>query len=417
MTNASLSLTIARRYLFAKKSQNIINIISMISSIGILVGTAALLIVLSVFNGLNVFVGSLFGSFDPELKIEPLEGKVFDADSTFVANIMEVEGVDAASRILCDNALLSYQKRQMPAMIMGVDTVFERVTQIDSIMHDGVFLVGRGEYDRCVMGAILADQLGVRATSFTSEITIYTPKRTGKINLSMPEKSFVQESALVCGSFAVKQVDYDSNYAIVSLAQARDLFCYEGDEVSAIGIRLSEGADVDKVKDRLKAIVGETLAVNDKWEQHKSFFKMMQVEKLMAFLILTFIIVIAAFNIIGSLSMLIFEKKESISILKSIGASKEMVTRVFLFEGWLVSLGGVVIGLILGICLVMLQEHFGLVGFANSEDYIISAYPVQLRWTDVLAVFVTVTAVGILAAYYPVKSIVGRYYGAVTSEE
>jgi len=417
MTNASLSLTIARRYLFAKKSQNIINIISMISSIGILVGTAALLIVLSVFNGLNVFVGSLFGSFDPDLKIEPHEGKVFDADSTFFAEILAVDGVQAASRILCDNALLSYQKHQMPAMIMGVDTSFAQVTDIDSIMHDGVFLIGKGEYERCVLGAILAEQLGVRATSFTSEVTIYTPKRTGKINISMPEKSFVQESALVCGSFAVKQVDYDSNYALVSLDQARSLFCYNANEVSAIGIRISPDVNADKVKARLQAVVGNDIDVNDKWEQHKSFFKMMQVEKFMAFLILTFIIVIAAFNIIGSLSMLIFEKKESISILKSMGASKQMVTKIFLFEGWLVSLGGVIIGLLLGIALVLLQEHFGIVGFANSEDYIISAYPVQLRMTDALIVFLTVAAVGILAAYYPVKSIVGRYYGAVASEE
>lgn len=416
MTDARLSLTIAKRYLFAKKSQNIINIISMISSLGILVGTAALLIVLSVFNGLNTFVGSLFGSFDPELKIEPHEGKVFDADSTYMANIMAVEGVEAASRMLCDNALLSYQKRQMPAMVMGVDTAFEHVTDIDTIMQNGAYLVGRGEYDRCVLGAILADQLGVRATSFTSQISIYTPKRTGKINIAMPEKSFVQEVAFVCGAFAVKQVDYDSNYAIVSLDQARTLFCYEGDEVSAIGIRLAQGADVGKVKKRLQQIVGDGIDVNDKWEQHKSFFKMMQVEKFMAFLILTFIIVIAAFNIIGSLSMLIFEKKESISILKSMGASKGMVTRVFLFEGWLVSLGGVVVGLLLGIALVLIQQHFGIVGFANSEDYIIKAYPVELRTTDVLLVFLTVTAVGILAAYYPVKSIVGRYYGAVASE-
>lgn len=410
MTTNSLPLVIAKRYLFAKKSQNVINIISMVSSLGIMVGTAALLIVLSVFNGLNVFVGSLFGSFDPDLKIEPNEGKVFVADSTYVASLLNIDGVEAASCMLCDNALLSYQKRQMPAMIMGVDTAFEHVTNIDSIMLDGRYSINHPDINFCILGAILADQLGARSVSFASKLTMYTPKRTGKINMATPEKSFVQEDANVCGSFAVQQVDYDSNYAIISLEQARSLFCYNDNEVSAIGVKVRSGYNVNDVKHQIEQIVGNTLVVNDKWEQHKSFFKMMQVEKLMAFLILTFIIVIAAFNIIGSLSMLIFEKKESIGILKSMGANKQLVTKIFLFEGWLVSMGGVIIGLAIGIVLVLLQEKFGIVGFAGSENYIINAYPVELRWGDVLVVFFTVAAVGVLAAWYPVKSIVGRYY-------
>ncbi|MCQ2203081.1 MAG: FtsX-like permease family protein [Bacteroidales bacterium] len=412
----TLPFVIAKRYLLAKKSQNIINVISMISSLGIMVGTAALLIVLSVFNGLNVFVGSLFGSFDPDLKVEPLSGKVFEADSAYVKLITDIEGVDNATCILCDNALLSYQKRQMPAMVMGVDSLFKKVIAIDDIVFDGKYSVGMYGLDFCMLGAILADQLGAHSTAYASKMTIYTPKRTGKINMAMPEKSFVQEEATVCGSFAVQQVDYDSNYAIISIEQARDLFCYSANEVSAIGIRVAEGYDIDKVKEKIKGVLGENVAVNDKWEQHKSFFKMMQVEKFMAFLILTFIIIIAAFNIIGSLSMLIFEKKESISVLKSMGASRQLITRIFLFEGWLVSLGGVVIGLILGIILVLIQQHFGIIGFANSEDYIISAYPVQFQWLDALIVFVTVSIVGILAACYPVHSIVGRYYSQMLSD-
>ncbi len=414
---SSLALVIAKRYLFAKKSQNIINIISMISSIGILVGTAALLIVLSVFNGLNLFVGSLFGAFDPELKIEPAQGKVFEADSVFVQEIIDLDEVKAASCILSVNALLAYQKRQMPAMVMGVDSAFQLVTDIDSIIYEGRYLIDSEQFDYCMPGAILADQLGARSTSVASRITLYTPRRTGKINMAMPEKSFVQEEASICGAFAVKQVDYDSNYALVSIEQARRLFCYDGDEVSAIGLRLKEGTDVDALKEKIMLIAdGRNLVVNDRFEQHKSFFRMMQVEKFMAFLILTFIIVIAAFNIIGSLSMLIFEKKESIGILKSMGASQSLVTRIFLFEGWLVSLGGVVLGIILGIILVLVQEHFGIIGFANSEDYIISAYPVELRIGDVFLVFVTVSIVGILAAWYPVKAIVGRYYNQSSEE-
>lgn len=410
MTTNSLPFTIAKRYLFAKKSQNIINIISMVSSLGIMVGTAALLIVLSVFNGLNIFVGSLFGSFDPDLKIEPRTGKVFIADSVYIATLQQIDGIEATSCMLADNALLSYQKRQMPAIVLGVDTAFEQITCIDSIMSEGKYSVNYPDINFCLLGAILADKLGVRSTSFASKLIIYTPKRIGKINMASPEKSFIQEDATVCGAFAVQQVDYDSNYAIVSLQQARSLFCYDNNEVSAIGLKVKDGYNIADVKKAVESIVSTDLEVNDKWEQHKSFFKMMQVEKLMAYLILTFIIVIASFNIIGSLSMLIFEKKESINILKSMGANRQLVTKIFLFEGWLVSLGGVVVGLFIGIILVLLQEKFGFVGFAGSEEYIINAYPVELRWTDAAIVLITVATVGVVAAWYPVKTIVKKYY-------
>lgn len=406
----NLPFEIARRYLFAKKSQNIINVISMISSLGVMVGTMALLIVLSVFNGLNSFVGSLFGSFDPDLKLEAVEGKVFVADSAYIADIAAVEGVANVSATLTDNALLRYQKRQMPAMVMGVDDNYHLVSDIDSIVVAGRYSIGVGSFDQCFVGALLAERLGVSLTSFANHVTLYSPKRTGKINISMPERSFVQISANVCGTFAVKQVDYDENYAIVSLRQARQLFCYDGDEVSALCVDVQKGYDVDDVAERIKEIVGDGIDVKDKWMQHESFFKMIEVEKLMAFLILTFIIVIATFNIIGSLSMLIFEKKDSIFILKSMGASKSMVIRVFLFEGWLVSLGGIVVGLILGIILVLLQQTFGFIGFGGSEAYIISAYPVELQMMDVVMVLVTVAIVGALAAWYPVRHIVGKYY-------
>lgn len=405
MTN--LPLLIARRYLLAKKSQNIINIISMISAAGVLVGTAALLIVLSVFNGLNAFVGSLFGSFDADLRIEPAEGKAFVADSIFVAQIRQCEGVEAASIILSDNALVKYNNRQMPAMIMGVDTCFAAVTEIDSIMFEGRFIDNE---NRCVVGALLAEQLGVRSSAFNPQLTLYAPKRLGKINMSMPERSFVQLNASVSGTFAVMQVDYDGTYVLTSLALARELFCYSDSDASAIEIRVDKNFSTERVRSNLMKIIDNQLVIKDRFEQHASFFKMMEVEKLMAYLILTFILAIAAFNIIGSLSMLIFEKRESIFILKSMGADRKLVTRIFLYEGWLVSIGGAVLGLILGIALVMVQQHFGIIGFGNSDAYIIEAYPVELQAIDVLLVFITVVIVGGLAAWYPVKSIVGRYY-------
>ncbi len=403
-----LPLVIAFRYLFAKKSQNVINIISMISALGIMVGTAAMLIVLSVFNGLHGFVGSLFGSFDPDLKVEAVEGKVFEADSLFIAQLREVEGVRAVSAVLADNALLKSGKRQMPAMILGVDGDYHLATSIDSILVEGRFF-DEGSA-ACIPGQILASQIGVSSTQFAPQVTFYAPKRTGKINMAMPEQSFVQQTVGVSGVFMVQQVEYDESYVLTDISVARDLFCYSDNEVSALAVRVADGFEVDDVRSSLEQRVGDGLTVHDKWQQHESFFKMMQVEKLMAYLILTFIIVIAAFNVIGSLSMLIYEKRESIFILKSMGASRSLVTRVFLFEGWLVSVSGVVIGLVLGIALVLAQEHFGIVGFGDPDAYIISAYPVALEAVDVVIVFATVMTVAVLAACYPVYSIVGKYY-------
>lgn len=401
----NLELDIARRYLFAKKSQNVINIISAISAMGVMVATAALIIVLSVFNGLNGLVQSLFGAFDPDIKIEAARGKTFMADSTLMARIGGAEGVEAYSVVVADNALVKYAKRQTPAVVMGVDGNYAAVTDIDSIMLEGTFRPGH-----CVLGVALSDQLGVASTSFVPTVSIFAPRRVGKINMQNPERSFVERLSKISGTFMVKQIEYDGQYAIVGLKTARELFCYDGDEATAVCVRAKEGAKVKELRDRLQMELGEGLTVKDKWMQHESFFKMMEVEKLMSFFILLFIVLIAAFNIIGSLSMLIFEKKESISVLRSMGADEGTATRIFLYEGWLVSIGGALLGLMLGVALVLAQERWGLVSFGNADDYIISAYPVELLWTDVAMVFVAVIALAALAAYYPVKAIVGKYY-------
>ena len=401
----SIEFDIARRYLFAKKSQNVINIISIISAMGVMVATAALIIVLSVFNGLNGLVQSLFGSFDPDLKIEASRGKTFAADSLLRTRIGGTEGVAAFSVVVADNALIKYSKRQTPAVVMGVDEAYGLVTDIDSIMLEGSFRPGH-----CVLGVALADQLGVASTSFVPTVSVFAPRRVGKINMQNPEKSFVERLTKISGIFMVKQVEYDSQYALVGLKTARELFCYYGDEATSVCVRVAEGHDAKEVGSRLQKSLGEGLTVKDKWQQHESFFKMMEVEKLMSFFILLFIVLIAAFNIIGSLSMLIFEKKESISVLRSMGADESTVTRIFLYEGWLVSIGGALLGLVLGVALVMAQERWGIVSFGNSADYIISAYPVELQWGDVAMVFVAVIALAALAAYYPVKTIVSKYY-------
>lgn len=408
-----ISLRIAWRYLFAKKSQNIINVISWISLLGVLVGSSAILIVLSVFNGLHSFIGSLFSSFDPDLKIEAVEGKTFEANDSILTIIRETEGVEAASCFLIDNALLRYDERQMPALIMGIDKHFSSVTNIDSIIISGSFPSSEDYYNldnSCSLGYILAQQLGTNPMAFSNQLVIYAPKRTGNINMGNPEKSFIKQVSTVSSTFAVQQADYDSQYALIGLSQARDLFCYSGNEVSGIGIKTASNINTDNIQQLLKKRLGSTLDVKNRWEQHSQFFRMMEVEKFMAFLILLFILAIAAFNIIGTLSMLIYEKKESIYILKAMGASKKTVTRVFLFEGLLVSIGGALIGLLLGIILVLIQQNFGIINFRDSASYIIDAYPVELALSDVIIVFIAVVIVGYLAAWYPVNTIVHKYY-------
>lgn len=407
MSRNALPLLIARRYLFAHKSQNAINVISAISALGVMVATAAIVIVLSVFNGLNGLVTRLFGSFDPDLRIEAAEGKSFVVDSLVVAAVDGCRGVAAWSEVVEDNALVRYGKRQMPATVMGVGANYDDVTSIDSIVVEGAFRPGQ-----CLLGEVLASRLSVSSLSFVPNVVFYAPKRRGRVSMSRPERSFVERVERVGGVFSVQQVDYDASRVLASIETARALFDYPDTVATSFSARVAAGADAARVADELRGRLPDGLVVKDKWMQHESFFKMMEVEKLMAFAILLFIALIAAFNIIGSMSMLIFEKKESIAVLRSMGADGAMVTRVFLFEGWLLSVGGAVLGLLLGVGLTLAQERWGVVGFGGDESYIIDSYPVELWWSDVAAVFVSVAALAALAAWYPVKAIVRRYYSA-----
>lgn len=398
-------LLISRRYLFAHKSQNAINVISAISALGVLVATAAIVIVLSVFNGLNGLVSHLFGNFDPDVKIEAAEGKSFALDSAIVTALNSDPYVAAWAEVVQDNALVRYGKRQVPATVMGVAGNYNSVTSIDSIIVEGAFRPGE-----CLIGAVLADQLGVSSSAFVPSVVFYAPKRYGKINIANPQNSFSERVEKVGGTFMVQQVDYDANYILADLTLARDLLGYADDEVTSISLRLADGATPSSAVKSLSAKLGDDLVVKDKWMQHESFFKMMEVEKLMAFAILLFIALIAAFNIIGSMSMLIFEKQDSIETLRAMGADRSFITRIFLFEGWMLSVGGALLGLLTGILMVLAQERWGIVGFGGDESYIIDAYPVQLNWLDVALVFVAVTLIAGLSAWYPVRAIVGRYF-------
>ncbi|PRZ01749.1 lipoprotein-releasing system permease protein [Marinilabilia salmonicolor] len=404
-----LALHIALRYLFAKKSQNVINVISMISVTGVLVGSLALIVVLAVFNGLHGLIGSLYGSFDPELKISPDQGKVFYLDSIPYQQIVQMEEVSAVSQVLESQALLRSGSRQVPAMIMGVDDNFAEVSGIDSIIIEGEYKLQEGMQNFGVIGYVLADQLGLRL-NFVKPLVMYVPRRTGQINLMRPDLSFRKEYIHPSGMFAVQQLDYDSRYLIVNIGQARSLFEYSDGVVSSLGISLKQGVDADDLKRRLEELLGAGFLVQDQHEQHATFYKLMRVEKLMAYLILLFILVIALFNVIGTLSLLIFEKRESIGTLRSMGAGRTLINRVFLIEGWLISLAGVTAGVLLGALLVWIQQQYGLLRFGGGGTFVVDAYPVALQWTDMVLVYVSVSAIGFLAAWYPVRVIVRRYY-------
>ncbi|MFT3737235.1 MAG: FtsX-like permease family protein [Breznakibacter sp.] len=412
----SLPTHIALRYLFAKKSQNIINVISMISVLGIMTGTLALLVVLSVFNGLHGLIGKLYGSFDPELKIEAVEGKVFSTDSIPYRQLLDNNAILSISEVVTDQALIRYGRRQMPCLVMGVDANFSKVCNIDSIMVEGAFSLGNQHADFGVLGFILSEQMSV-SLNFVSPLGIYVPRRNAPINLLNPESGFNSDYVMPAGIFAVKQMEYDSQYMIIGIDKARKLLEYDATKVSYLAVALKNGQSVNKTAASIQKLIGPNFTVKNKEMQHEAFYKMMKVEKLMAFLILSFIMVIAAFNVIGTLSMLIYEKKESIFTLKSMGASQRMVTRIFLIEGWMISLTGVVVGLLLGSLLIVVQQQFGIIKFQGGSSFVVDAYPIILNLGDILLVFATVSAIGLIAAWYPVKVIVRKYYHASKDEQ
>lgn len=393
---------IARRYLFSKKSHNAINIISMVSVSGVVVATIALVCALSVYNGFNDLVSTLFSNFDPELKITPRTGKVFDPSTPQMQQVKALPGVASVSEVLQDNALVRYRDRQVVATVKGVDERFGQLVSIDSVLIDGRFALREDVVDYATLGVGLASALGVNA-GFVSPLELYAPKRDEKVNLSNPASSFQVEYAYTGGVFCINQQVYDENYMLVPLALARSLFRY-GKEVSALEMKLLPGADLSDVKKDIQQLLGSGFRVEDRHEQQQASFKMMQVEKWMTFLILCFILAIALFNVVGSLSMLMIEKQEDVRTLRNMGAGDSLIRRIFLFEGWMISGFGALIGIVVGVALCLLQQELGLIKLGQTAGaFIIDAYPVRVEIGDILTVFLTVLFIGFLAAWYPVR--------------
>ncbi len=399
------ALYIARRYLFARKNRNAINIISGISMLGVGVGAMALVVILSVFNGFDEVVKSLFNSFDPDIKISAVRGKVFTPDQR-MERVKELPGVLYLSEILEENALLKYGERQHIATIKGADESFIHVTGIDSMIYDGDMLLKDANRSYAVIGQGVAYNLQV-GLNFINPLFVYMPKRIGNINLANPDDAFRRDYLFPSGIFAIEQ-DYDSRYVIVPIDFMRKLLDYT-DEVSYIEVKLNPDFDLKNVQKKINELLGEDFLVQNRAQQNELFYRVMKSEKYAIFLILTFILIIASFNIIGSLSMLIIDKKNDIRSLRNMGASQQLISRIFLMEGWLISIVGSLIGITLGTLISWLQDRFELLKLSGSGTFVIDAYPVKLQLTDVLLVWITVLLIGFLAARYPVRQISKKY--------
>ena len=394
---------IARRYLFSKKSHNAINVISTISVCGVALATLALVCTLSVFNGFQDLVETFFTAFDPQLKITAVRGKVFDGQDKRVLQLKKLPEVAVYSESLEDNVMVQYQGRQAMAVIKGVEDNFDQLTPIDSILFGrGDLLLHDEVVDYAIPGIQLLSTLG-SGIRFLDPLEIYAPRRGAKVNMANPSTGFVTGNLFSSGLvFAVNQEKYDASYILTSMNFARKLFQYTT-EVSAINLKLKDGADTDAVKKHIQTLLGDDFRVQDRYEQQADTFRIMEIEKLISYLFLTFILMIACFNVIGSLSMLIIDKRDDVVTLRNLGASDRQIVRIFLFEGRMISLFGALAGVIFGLLLCWLQQEYGLFSLGDSGSFVVDAYPVSVHASDVIIVFVTVLLVGFLSVWYPVR--------------
>ncbi|MDD4158945.1 MAG: FtsX-like permease family protein [Proteiniphilum sp.] len=400
----SLSFFIARRYLFSKKSHNAINVISAISVCGIAIATMAMVTVLSVFNGFGGIVEGLFSAFDPHLKITVREGKVFSYDTPAFAEALRLPGIQTVSESLEENALFKFEEQQVPVRVKGVSEEFRLMTDMERLMVDGTFRLQEDVVNYVTLGAGVAVTLGARP-GLVRPVEIYAPRRDVQVNLANPSAAFTTAYAQIGGVFTLNQPEVDEQMAIIPIGLARELFSYQN-EVTSLDINLTADASVKKVKREMQRLLGDDFLVEDRYEQQRESYRMLQIEKWVTFLILAFILLIAVFNVVGSLSMLIVEKRADIRSLQHMGASNRLVARIFLYEGWLITFIGIVTGMVAGLLLCLLQQHFGLLRLGNTPGaYIIDAYPVIVKCTDLLVVFVVVSLIGLLTVLYPVNNL------------
>lgn len=393
----NFSLLVAWRYLFAKRSTNAINIITGISVFGISVGTAALLLILSVFNGFEDLLTGLFGHFNPEVKVTPAKGKTFAPDSLTLSRLRALPGVLLVSETLEEIAFFEYEGSQDFGVLKGVDDLFARVNDIDSTIREGEYLLKAEDRNCAVLGAGVRNKLSVNIENVLSAMTVYMPtdEPTGIL-----DKPFKTRFVYPVGTFAIQQ-DFDNQYILTNLAFMRDLLDVPPGTVSALEIKCQPGANVNTVKTQLREALGEGFTVKDEYEQNEAFFKVMKLEKWMGFAITSLMLVLMAFNTIGALWMIVLDKQKDISILKSMGATDRAVHRIFLLEGLLLTLLGMGIGLVLAIALYLAQKTWGIITIP--QGFLVESYPIAMRIGDFVPVVLTVIGIGLLAALPPAQ--------------
>jgi lipoprotein-releasing system permease protein len=398
----NLAWLFAQRYFVARKSTNAINIIAAVSVIGMMVGTMALLLVLSVFNGFEDLVTSLYNSFNPDLKVEARIGKTFEVDSTTIYKLEHLPGIKAVSEVLEENALLRYNDKDMVGRLKGVDDKFIDVSGIDSTIVGGKYMLTDADsLNYAVVGLGIQAMLGVNIANQFSRLEIYMPRRQGKVSTTSPENAFKQQIIYPIGVYAIQQ-DFDAKYTIVPLQFMRNLLDYDTPQVSALEIALLPNANMATVQTAVEQLLGKDFKVADRYQQDEFLYKVMRTEKWAVYLILTFILIIAAFNIVGSLSMLVIEKKHDLGILRAMGANSQFIRRVFMLEGILLGGVGGFMGMLLAFVICLAQQHFKLLRLAG-DTFLIDAYPVSMRWFDFLMVGITVIIIALLAAYFPAQ--------------
>ncbi len=399
-----VSFYIARRYLFSRKSHNAINIISGISVCGVALAAMALVCTLSVFNGFRDLVASFFTAFDPQLRVTLVEGRTVAADDSALQALRHHPAVHIYTECLEDKALAVWGERQQMVTVKGVDDNFARQADLSQLLYgDGEFILHADVLQYGVPGIGLASALGMGAR-FDGALSVYAPRKGERINAANPLSSFRRDELLSAGVvFAVQQAKYDGSYLLTSIEFARRLFDRPG-RLSAVELTLHPGTDVGRAKADLERLLGPRFRVLDRYEQQADVFRIMEVEKLIAYLFLSFILLVACFNIIGSLSMLMIDKKADVRTLRNLGAPDALIRHIFLLEGWLISAFGALLGIGLGLLLCGLQQTFGFITLGDSNGaFVIDAYPVSVRWQDVLLVFGTVLLVSFVAVFYPVR--------------
>lgn len=403
----NLPFYIAKRYLISKKSHNLINVISGISIAGITIGTLALIVVLSVFNGFESLITSLYGSFYSDLLIESAEGKTINLDEFPIDDLKDLEGIIRYTEVIEENVLLRQGDKQHIAYIKGVSESFLSKENIDSTLLEGTFILEKNGINFAVLGVGVAYYLDVRISDFSQAISIFAARKSSGYSLNMAS-DFNQMQLLPSGVFSVQQ-EVDSKYIIVSLDFAKELLDYTN-EITAVEIGISENVEVEDIQEKVKAILGNKYTVQNRFQQQALLYKIMKSEKLAIFLILTFILIIATFNIIGSLSMLILDKKKDIGVLQSMGASSQVIKQIFLIEGSMISVIGAISGLVFGSIICLLQQEFELIKLGNGDgSFVIDFYPVQMQTSDIVLIFFTVSIIGIIAAWIPVRQISHKY--------